>query len=517
LDDLSLCKYSKSRVLWDLVLYSCPLSLNATDAKKCPCKKRAYLTHNNTDLRVNSCLFPATWRGDKIRDPDRFRAALDAKKKKGKDKMAETGTQVIETKSVEPAEHLPLWGGTKIPIIGVSGEKGSGKTLFLSSIRPQSTLMIDLEDSSASYNIPFAKRISLYDEMAEKNITVIPKPLEMFIWFRDIITNVEPGLYDNLSADPLSDIESGLVDWVKENPAEFGHTANQYEKAAGILWGDVKSYWKILLGMVSAKFQTFSFSTHMGAVWKGSAPVPGKRKPKGKDTLMELASLYLLLERKPDANGKVPEKPTAIVLKSRLAVTEIDKDGEVSHHPILPPNLPVATPAAIRAYIKSPPNYKKLKKGELLAPEEVLSEDEKLLLQHEIAESEKETAEIQLSRLERMQDGAKAQAATRQKQATATAAVTLKEQVKPEAKPTPAPEPTPEANGLVTPEKIATLEGQRDMLKIGAKMWLAIMRKRNPKLEDISELTAEEAEELRERMWDKITASKMDQEGKTKK
>lgn len=326
----------------------------------------------------------------------------------------------------------PLWGDIKIPVLGVSGEKGSGKSLFISSIRPNRTAMIDLEESSVSYNIPFAKRWNLYEEMLLR-YKKTPKPIEVFLWFKETVENIKPGEFDVLGIDPITDVEQGMVDWVKENPAEFGRTKAQYEKASGLVWGDVKSYWKMMLGIISAKVQTFAFTAHMGAVWKGNQPT-GRRAPKGKETLFELASLYLQLERKPDEKGHIPEIPTAIVLKSRLAITSIDDDGNVDHHPILPPRMPVANPAAIRNYIKNPPNYKKLKKEEL-APPELLTDDDKLLIQQEIANAELEREQLANARLERMKESQDEQQ-RRREQMAAKAAEAVKK-----------PESTPAASG----------------------------------------------------------------------
>jgi hypothetical protein len=301
-----------------------------------------------------------------------------------------------------------LWCGIPIPVIGVTGEKWSGKTLFVSSIDPEHTLMLDLEDSSASYNsIPFDKRLSLYEQMLSK-FGRVPTPLECFIWFRETIEGIKPGQFRILSVDPITDIEQGMVDWVYSNPQHFGHSKAQYDKAAGIMWGDVKSYWKMLLGIVATKVETFAFTAHMGAVWKGNSPIEGKRKAKGKETLFELASLYLQLERPLDEAGKQPDKPSARVLKSRLAISQF-VDGEIVHKPILPPYLKVATPKSIREYIRNPPDYAKLKKSEV-APPEQMTEDDRLLIKAGIAENERAAAEANLSRLEQMKRAAEEQA-----------------------------------------------------------------------------------------------------------
>lgn len=433
---LTLCKFSRSEILASSVLLTCPLKLNSSQSKSCPCKRRKYHV-GAYDLRVIECLYPNTYRGQMIREPEKFResviaqapvskSSMSSNTKPGESKMstsvADPPKNGASTKSTTPAKEKPaqsttaaasptnnpgLWCGIEIPIIGVSGEKGEGKTLFASSIDPENTAMCDLEDSSASYNLPFAKRWSLYEEMLKK-FNRVPTPLECFEWFRNLITDeIKPGQFRVLAVDPITDIEQGMVDWVQANPEKFGHTKNQYEKAAGIMWGDVKSYWKMLLGIVATKVETFVFTAHMGAVWKGNQPVDGKRKAKGKETLFELASLYLQVERPIDAQGKRPDKPSARVLKSRLAVSKV-VDGEVSHVPILPPYLQVATPKRIREYIKNPPNYAKLKESEI-APPEQMSDDDRLLIQAQIAEDKRVEAEANLSRMEQMKRAAEEQ------------------------------------------------------------------------------------------------------------
>jgi hypothetical protein len=460
-EGLVLCKFSRSEILQNQILHLCPLKLNHSQHNHCPCKRRRYHV-TQFDLRVSECLYPNTFQNEVIRNPEAFRVNLvksiegrKAREKEGKPSMttavaepkgsagagagangvkretrpaADAGSSTQQSVQ-QPAQVVDdrggLWCGVRIPILGVAGEKGSGKSLFVSSIDPAHTAMIDLEDSTASYNIPFAKRWNLYDEMAKKDGKV-PKPIECFLWFRDLITDgIKPGEFTVLAVDPISDIEQGMVDWVQENPQYFGHTKAQYEKGGGIMWGDVKSYWKMLLGIVSTKVETFAFTVHMGAVFKGSQPVEGKRKPKGKETLTELASIFMLLERNPDENGKVPDKPSGRIAprpyKSRLAKTTISSDGDVVHVPLLPPMLSVATPKEIRRYILNPPDYAKLKKSEY-APPEKMSDEDKLLIEAEIAENNRITAETNLTRMEQMRRAAEEQTRLKQEREVQQAA-----------------------------------------------------------------------------------------------
>lgn len=425
--------------------------------------------------------------------------------------MEKTVEKPEKTETKSDAKKAGIWGGIKIPVIGLTGEKFTGKTLFMSSIDPANTFMVDLEDSSESYNIEFAKRVSLYDEMLSKHGRAATN-IECFEWFMELINSVPEGKYTVLAVDPFSDIQAGLVDWVKANPQKFGHTANQYEKASGLLWADVKQHCKMMLGILSRKVETFAFSTHMGNIWKGGAPTD-KRKAKGLDTLFELSSLYLELERRPDDKGKVEKKPSGKVLKSRLAISRMI-DGELEHFPILPPRMPVATPAAIREYIKNPPDYTKLKKGELVE-KEILSDDEKLEIQREIATTQLETENARLSQMERLKEQADRQAELRRKQAAAAEAMKKPGDDKP-ADDTPAEnttastseqiqstETTKPATEETGPTVWEIVESQKKQLGITADQWTAILKKRN--VQETKQLSKEQAEEVRLALWNKLS------------
>lgn len=528
-----LCTYSVSQVYANEILPTCPLLLTRTQHTKCPCRRRVY----RGDLRVLSCCYPNNWKGDPIRDPDCLRAALanrttKAKAAKVADKKTERTTIDMSDSPTKPRE---LWNGTKIPVLGVTGEKFSGKSLFVSSIDPERTLMIDLEKSTETYNIPYKKRLDLYAALQgrldadPKRKGTTPTPLDAFVWFKETLEAVKPGEFSVIAVDPISDIEQGLTDWVYDHPETFGRTKSQYDKAGGLLFGDVKAYWKMMLGMLSTRCETFAFTTHMGFVWKGSAPT-SERKAKGKETLFELASLYLEVQRKPNEKGEIPAAPVGIVKKSRLATTRI-VDGEVTHTPILPPRLKVCTPKAIRDYIAAPPDYSKLKKEEKVEAE-VMSDDEKLRLQAEIAADQRAAEEAKLSAVERMREGAAAQAkimAERQERAaaakaagtnTATTTATAANanangngrheeppfDVKPEQKPTATTTANATPNGKPL-DVYETVMEQRKILGITDSQWSAILAKRGVK--ETRQLTAEQAEEIRKTLWNKITAAQM--------
>lgn len=310
-----------------------------------------------------------------------------------------------------------LWPATpsgapvEIEVFGATGEYKSGKTILGLSIAPGShppghpfagkprTLYLDFEKSGGTYGGTGCQRVDVPARMIETH----PRsygPLDVFTWFVASIDKLAAGQFDVLIADPITDIESGLVEFVRKNCGQFGLTIGQVEKGGGLLWGAVKDYWKQVLLRLSAKVRCFYFTSHLRDEWKGNSPT-GRREPKGKESLMELASLYLWLERKADDKGAVPDAPAAIVLKQRLADTSIDADtGELRIVPLMPPRIPVATVQAIRGYIASPPDYGKLKVGERVV-EQPATEEELLRLRVAAAEAERDTEQTRLAQLAR--------------------------------------------------------------------------------------------------------------------
>lgn len=311
--------------------------------------------------------------------------------------MTETA---LQKPPATPGVVKKLWP-QPLEIIGLTGEFASGKTLFGLTIDPTRTLIYDTEKSAGSYESLGFDRIDIPRAMSAVHPNGY-KPIQTFEWWLASVRAIPRDKYTVIVLDTISEIETGLADWVRAHPGEFGRTMGQYIKMAGLMWGDVKEYWKAILSDLSARCQTFAFTSHMGNVWAGDRP-SGKRKPKGKETLMELASLYLHMERKADSAGNMPAKPSAIVLKSRLATMIPDPEtGDIRVVPTLPPRIPVATPHAIRQYMLHPPDYSKLK-AEEQAPEKVMTEDERAEIRLASAEAERETEALRLEQLERKQ------------------------------------------------------------------------------------------------------------------
>lgn len=310
-----------------------------------------------------------------------------------------------------------LWGpsGFPIPHIGLCGEYNQGKSLWGATIDPEHTLIIDLEDSTASFahTMPIKKRLSLYEELNKKFEGKMPSDVDAFIWFRDTIEAVKPGEYSVCFVDPINDIESGLENLIRTKPGDFGLTAKQITDAPGLIWGAMNRYWKYWLGVQSQKFESFVFTTHMGNVWDGGRPIKGKRKSKGKSVLKEIASLFVLLKRETDAQNILNKIPTGFVAgdncKERMAVWDAKTRSMVT---VLPPRIENCTPDTIRQFIANPVGLRKYTKEELLPPDKPMSDDEKLQIQVEIAENQRATEEAKLMSMQMIADAAKTPAFT---------------------------------------------------------------------------------------------------------
>lgn len=323
-----------------------------------------------------------------------------------------------------------LWPNTPsgnplaIEVFGATGEYKSGKTLLGLSIAPgvhpaghpfagkPRTLLLDFEKSAGTYGGTGCERIDVPTEMLAKHQGKYG-PKQVFEWFQGRIDSTQPGQYDVIMADPITDIESGLLEYVKTNCQQFGLTPDQMRKAGGLLWGAVKDYWKLVLLKLSSRCQCFYFTSHLRDEWKGDRP-SGKRQPKGKETLMELASLYLWLDRSPSKEGSVPAVPSALVFKERLADTRINADGQLEIVLLLPPRLEQATVDEIRRYIANPPNYSRLLPKERV-PDQEFTPEEKLRLELARAEAERETETSRLALLERRAQLQAAQIAAQEK------------------------------------------------------------------------------------------------------
>lgn len=308
-----------------------------------------------------------------------------------------------------PASNLipsvrPLWP-QPIPVIVLSGEKWSGKTIFSLSIAGPDTIIYDTETSSLSYiDDVGATRIDVMEEM-HKLYPKGHKAIDRYLWWIGHVRSLPTGKFKVVVCDTVNEIESGLADWVKNNPGHFGHSAAQYIKMSGIMWGDVKDHWlSIISSELKGRCETVVLITHMGNVWGADNKPTGKRKPKGKDTLLQVSSLFLEMERKKDAQGNLPKFPSAIVVKDRIARMRFDAtNGEMAVNPLLPPRVPKATPAEIRRImLQGGIDFANLAPDQM-APEEAVTEDERAAVRLATAEAERDTEQARLARADREQ------------------------------------------------------------------------------------------------------------------
>ena len=371
-----------------------------------------------------------------------------------------------------------LWSGMRIPICMVSGPVNSGKTLFALTIDPNcrrpaaevnaTTIVWDQEGSADSYEggLNFIHKDTRAAVAAGIHNCVLPvvasdprwlqllkgkadcndsPAAAMFrAWYLSLL-DVPPGTFAVGVCDTFTPLQDGMVDWLRRHPEAFGRTVSEYTKASSMfLWPDVKAMLSHILAVdCRLRFATFVMTVHLKNEW-ASGTKTGKQVAEGLDVLEKLATVHLELDRSPKAKGKeAPRVPAAIVKKERLvrfgAVGQDDK-------PVLPPRVDPCTPDQIRKYIVSPPDFSKLEAAERL-PDQSLSDDQKLLIQQEIARNNVEDSTARLSALEM------ARAAAFQGQAMAAAQVAQAQPVQPvtQCRPLMHTEPLPPPQAVSPP------------------------------------------------------------------
>jgi hypothetical protein len=247
-------------------------------------------------------------------------------------------------------------------------------------IDPSRCVHFDFEKSAETYQqgLQFT-RIDMQQWAREKYGNTRLRPIDLFKMFREIYTTqLPPGRFRVAVIDDVSSLEEGLVEYVRANPAEFGYTAGQFAKSEAMVWGAVKSHYKALL--LANGIETVVLVCHQRNQFVGGKPT-GRKEAKGKETVLELASLFLELDRRPDDKGKTPTAPNATCLKNRLSVfVPNSQTGEMEPRPVLPPRMSACSPAKIRAYMQSPPDYSKLKADERPVAPAAMTDDERAQL-----------------------------------------------------------------------------------------------------------------------------------------
>lgn len=304
------------------------------------------------------------------------------------------------------SKRADLWGDIEIPVIVGTGEFSSGKTLFGLGICPGSqTLVFDNEGSSLTYKAIGFDHVDMVRELSAKYPNGFTSE-QRFLWWKDeIVKRGKTGKYRVAVVDPASEIEDGLADHVRANVGRFGLTQSQCDKSPALFWGVMKKEWKVLIDTLRTYYETIYFTVHLRDEFKAGAPT-GKREPKGKETLFELASLFLWFCREIEKESGQPTKvPSARVLKSRLAKATVAADGELAVVPVLPPRLARATPKEIRRYVAIPPDYSNLLEEERVRDQQ-MSEDERLMIQASIAANRAEAVRAEAALVERRMQAA---------------------------------------------------------------------------------------------------------------
>lgn len=303
-------------------------------------------------------------------------------------------------------ERQPLWpNGITIPFLGVTGDFGSGKSLFTVLIDPENTIAFDFHRGLTTYQFLGFKHVDMVSQLMAKCPSgwSAQKAYELLV---HLVRQIEPGKYSVGTIDAISDIEAGITDYVRSQYKKHGFsTAEKFESMSGQFWKAVRTEEEEFLNLLSGKFSTVAWTTHLRTKYRSNRPTDDK-EPMGKSTLSKYATLYLWLERSPRPDGTVPDLPSATVLKGRV-VAPIREDGKLKIGKVLPDHFPEASADTIRKYIINPPDWSNLPE-ELRVRERELTESERLRLQAQIAEDQRIAAESQISAAEKQAMAAEA-------------------------------------------------------------------------------------------------------------
>lgn len=348
-------------------------------------------------------------------DLDSSKEREDAMTKENSGQAGQAGTAVAEAPATKgkKTENKPkiapnaIWGFNlegkpwSIPILGICGGPGTGKTGVAVTIDPKRTLVYDGEGSSLSYKDSLGfERIDLQAELGAKAANL--KPIDTFIWWaKDIgfplaggtpeAGRLATGKYSVAVLDPSYIIEEGAKDWVMANPQFFGKTHAQFAaKNGAMMWGELGSLWRRIITYLQTRVQTLVAVNHLTDIWDGDKRT-GRQKAKGRHAvLVEMASLYLRLER---ADNQ--DVPTAYIYEKKMRLCHFEHNaetGEIVMRPALPPRISNCTPARIRSILVNPPDYSKLGKDQRVE-QHVMTDEEKLRIEAGIAENRRIEAE----------------------------------------------------------------------------------------------------------------------------
>lgn len=232
----------------------------------------------------------------------------------------------------------------RLPIVVISGEFESGKTLaILTTGYPlERTLLYDSEQGATTYSAqaPFV-RVDLIEELNRKS----PKwtDMEYYMAWKDHASKIKPDQFDVIGIDTIERLESGIADYVMQNPYP-GRTKNQYMTMNAVYWNDVKDLLAREILALTSKCKMVIITAHMRDKWEDRKPTK-QRERKGKETLSLLATLEIILQRK---TGQL--RPAAIVSKCRLDYGDLADPKTI--RPMFDKYMPEFTWEKVRWYMQ---------------------------------------------------------------------------------------------------------------------------------------------------------------------
>jgi len=246
-----------------------------------------------------------------------------------------------------------------IPFSGaifVTGPKSVGKTtLCITVTDPKRICVLDYDNSAQGFHdqLGFGR---YHNMLAESGSGVITSGVEVYKYTMAVIGGLKKGQYDAIVVDNIIPIEAALSAHIDTYPSQYGLTAGQMQKMAGLKWGPFKASYRSLLSSLLEVSQLVFVTAHLKQPWAGSQPVPGLYVPRGNEVLREACSLGLWLQP-----GTVP---SALVLYSRLTKFTLT-NGRPKPTRVLPPRMPEATWDSIHAYMSTPYDPLHPKPGEV--------------------------------------------------------------------------------------------------------------------------------------------------------
>jgi hypothetical protein len=166
-------------------------------------------------------------------------------------------------------------------------------------------------------------------------------------------------------------------------------------------------------------------------------------------------------------------------------------------------------------HIAKPPNYKKLKKEELV-PVYELTEDEKLQIKAEIASNEREAEELRSSRLDAMAAAAKSNQEARAAAATDATRTEANESPKDEPKDTVPPKeglsstPDPKDVPLADADRVEIIKDQFKRLMYTKDQMVAAIQKHGGPGAKLAGLDSKQLAALQGENWNALTAKDME-------